>query len=262
MSISCRKSKTPKRTSSINLNWCPLWKISLSANHHFYPPVNKHSNGKSPSWIGNTSSNGGFSIAMLDYRSVSISVFFAEGKGGGSRHREGRWFWTFQICPSLGVGLPIIWLLGPMTDSHGRREWGIFTDPWNSHQNHPFMWVNCLEYMDHMGWVVIHSITFSLHYRWGETQHDPNKVKHVSSWIAKNQRGASINMKCWNSWCNTLIYTNIHSLIAPQQGWTVICEFPKVTKRFSKHAPGTIVNSNKYPEFRNLHCLLFHSKRP
>ena len=24
-----------------------------------YPPVNKHSNGKSPSWIGNTSSNGG-----------------------------------------------------------------------------------------------------------------------------------------------------------------------------------------------------------
>ena len=33
-----------------------------------YPPVNKHSNGKSPSWIGNTSSNGGFSIAMLDYR--------------------------------------------------------------------------------------------------------------------------------------------------------------------------------------------------
>ena len=35
-----------------------------------YPPVNKHSNGKSPSWIGNTSSNDGFSIAMLDYRSV------------------------------------------------------------------------------------------------------------------------------------------------------------------------------------------------
>ena len=35
-----------------------------------YPPVNKHSNGKSPSWIGNTSSNGGFSIAMLDYQRV------------------------------------------------------------------------------------------------------------------------------------------------------------------------------------------------
>ena len=35
-----------------------------------YPLVNKHSNGKSPSWIGNTSSNGGFFIAMLDYRSV------------------------------------------------------------------------------------------------------------------------------------------------------------------------------------------------
>ena len=40
-------------------------------NVTIYPPVNKHSNGKSPSWIGNTSSNGGFSIAMLDYRSVS-----------------------------------------------------------------------------------------------------------------------------------------------------------------------------------------------
>ena len=37
-----------------------------------YPPVNKHSTGKSPSWIGNTSSNGGFSIAMLDYRSVPL----------------------------------------------------------------------------------------------------------------------------------------------------------------------------------------------
>ena len=36
-----------------------------------YPPVNKHSNGKSPSWMENTSSNGGCSIAMLDYRRVS-----------------------------------------------------------------------------------------------------------------------------------------------------------------------------------------------
>ena len=54
--------------SSINLSRVKttlpyIWK-------HTYPPVNKHSNGKSPSWIGNTSTNGGFSIAMLDYRSV------------------------------------------------------------------------------------------------------------------------------------------------------------------------------------------------
>ena len=41
----------------------------------WYPPVNKHSNGKSPSWIGNTSSNGGFSITMLDYRSVNGSSY-------------------------------------------------------------------------------------------------------------------------------------------------------------------------------------------
>ena len=39
-----------------------------------YPLVNKHSNGKSPFSIGNTSSNGGFSIAMLDYRSVYSSM--------------------------------------------------------------------------------------------------------------------------------------------------------------------------------------------
>ena len=39
-----------------------------------YPPVNKHSNGKSPSWIGNESPNGGFSIAMLDYRRVHLHL--------------------------------------------------------------------------------------------------------------------------------------------------------------------------------------------
>ena len=32
--------------------------------HFLYPPVNKHSNGKSPSWIGNTSSNGGFASQL------------------------------------------------------------------------------------------------------------------------------------------------------------------------------------------------------
>jgi len=39
-----------------------------------YPPVNKHSNGTSPSGIGNTSSNGGFSIAMLDYGLVNTHL--------------------------------------------------------------------------------------------------------------------------------------------------------------------------------------------
>ena len=42
----------------------------------WYPPVNKHSNGKSPSWIGNTSSNGGFPIAMLVYWRVSFCRIF------------------------------------------------------------------------------------------------------------------------------------------------------------------------------------------
>ncbi len=35
-----------------------------------YTPVIKHSNGKSPFSIGNTSSKGSFSIAMLDYQRV------------------------------------------------------------------------------------------------------------------------------------------------------------------------------------------------
>ena len=41
-----------------------------------YPPVNKHSNGKSPCSIGNTSSKGGFPIAMLDYRRVDVQRCF------------------------------------------------------------------------------------------------------------------------------------------------------------------------------------------
>ena len=40
-------------------------------NFEFYPPVIKHSNGKSPFSIGNTSSKGSFSIAMLDYQRVT-----------------------------------------------------------------------------------------------------------------------------------------------------------------------------------------------
>ena len=44
-----------------------------------YPPVNKHGNGKSPSSIGNTSSNGGFSIAMLVYLSVPPPEVYLKG---------------------------------------------------------------------------------------------------------------------------------------------------------------------------------------
>ena len=42
----------------------------LTLNEIFYTPVIKHSNGKSPFSIGNTSSKGSFSIAMLDYQRV------------------------------------------------------------------------------------------------------------------------------------------------------------------------------------------------
>ena len=53
--------------------WCILGIISsleLSGVMGIYTPVIKHSNGKSPFSIGNTSSKGSFSIAMLDYQRV------------------------------------------------------------------------------------------------------------------------------------------------------------------------------------------------
>ena len=49
-------------------------KTICQSTKSIYPPVNKHSNGTSPFSIGNTSSNGGFSIAMLDYRRVYVSM--------------------------------------------------------------------------------------------------------------------------------------------------------------------------------------------
>ena len=50
-----------------------LWIFSVekwTRSCFFYTPVIKHSNGKSTFSIGNTSSKGPFSIAMLDYRRV------------------------------------------------------------------------------------------------------------------------------------------------------------------------------------------------
>ena len=50
-----------------------------------YPPVNKHSWLENPpSWIGNTSSTGGFSIAMLDYRCVHVFTPDNHPKGPAS----------------------------------------------------------------------------------------------------------------------------------------------------------------------------------
>ena len=49
-----------------------FWKRLRSTNG--YTPVIKHSNGISPFLIGNTSSKGPFSIAMLDCRSVIVGL--------------------------------------------------------------------------------------------------------------------------------------------------------------------------------------------
>ena len=68
----------PKKGGELVMHWTWWWSWVWKS----YPPVNKHSNGKSLSWIGNTSSNGGFSIAMLDYRSVFLGwVGFMEYYG-------------------------------------------------------------------------------------------------------------------------------------------------------------------------------------
>ena len=65
--------------------------LGCSPSH--YPPVNKPSNGKSPSWIGNTSSNGGFSIAMLDYRSVIVTTWILSPKNPSNQH-------PLAVCPA------------------------------------------------------------------------------------------------------------------------------------------------------------------
>ena len=52
------------------IHWCVKSGYFFLKNNSGYTPVIKHSNGKSPFSIGNTSSKGPFPIAMLDYRSV------------------------------------------------------------------------------------------------------------------------------------------------------------------------------------------------
>ena len=47
----------------------------VNINIYIYTPVIKHCNGKSPFSIGNTSSKGSFSIAMLDYQRVYIYIY-------------------------------------------------------------------------------------------------------------------------------------------------------------------------------------------
>ena len=76
-----------------------------------YSPVNKHSNGKSPSWIGKTSSNGGFSIAMLDYRSVP---------GDSSRDLFGDGEFTWPILGVVG-DLQRSRIKGHGLNHHGRH---------------------------------------------------------------------------------------------------------------------------------------------
>ena len=58
-----------------HLSWwigCDPSRYHPKKEGNIYTPVIKHSNGNSPFSIGNTSSKGSFSIAMLDYQRVTI----------------------------------------------------------------------------------------------------------------------------------------------------------------------------------------------
>ena len=59
-------------------------KLTYSDSAIGYTPVIKHSNGKSPVSIGNTSSKGSFSVAMLDYQRVTFKLL-------GMTFLVGRW---------------------------------------------------------------------------------------------------------------------------------------------------------------------------
>ena len=121
---------TPLKTNNVSLKGTIFNRKYIWTNHWFsgdirsffggvYPPVNKHSNGKSSSWIGNTSSNGGFSIAMLDYRSVVLNA----------------WLFPIRFLPAACIDRPK-WPSCHFT----------FTYPWNytprkinmEPPNHPF----------------------------------------------------------------------------------------------------------------------------
>ena len=73
-----------------------------------YPPVNKHSNGKSPSWIGNTSWNGGFYIAMLDYRSVVLVVHLGWGEIFCMIHSSTPVKWPWATRAPRAVAVPML----------------------------------------------------------------------------------------------------------------------------------------------------------
>ena len=103
---------------------------------YVYPPVNKHSNGKSPFSIGNTSSKGLFSIAMLVYQRVPLlgemipnltcayvsetggkkntpSIVFWSGQTTATSHRPHSKWWFSKENPlsqgNLGWWNIIIW---------------------------------------------------------------------------------------------------------------------------------------------------------
>ena len=91
-------------------SWWKLEKWSaLSMSLGSYTPVIKHSNGKSPFSIGNTSSKGPFPIAMLDYRSVLVWLVLVNVMVMSRQtHLEIMW-WNWCVCDQRGWchgGLP------------------------------------------------------------------------------------------------------------------------------------------------------------
>ena len=93
-----------------------MWYINKTP----YTPVIKHSNGKSPFSIGNTSSKGSFSIAMLDYQRVwmvYLATFCWRDSHGMTSQKPSSWEvmldardfpFTFQV--EIGLFFVVCWL--------------------------------------------------------------------------------------------------------------------------------------------------------
>ena len=80
------------------------------SNNLTYTPVIKHSNGKSPFSIGNTSSKGSFSIAMLVYQRVIFLLNWISEELTVVKSVDSCEFSVYSACET--------WIFGPSYKTH------------------------------------------------------------------------------------------------------------------------------------------------
>jgi len=153
----------------------------------WYPLVNQHSNGKSPFWIGNISSKGPFSIAILDYRKGrtferpkrTVSSTF-----GRPQARSPSWHSILSSWVSSPLEWPSWWsrlfgttfFLGSFWEDNGGRHFRTKTGGcWNQGSKK----VGCPFWVQMAFWKHI----FSMKYVWSkvvfETLHEKNGYRCV-----------------------------------------------------------------------------------